>query len=82
MIGSELQQSQPEAVFDDLLFYKDSTGGRLALMRNGNAFASVSLSDDIYTAVGNHYKPLIDRFGDEKVIDMDWVMNSVNKAGE
>ena len=25
---------------------------------------------------------LIDRFGDEKVIDMDWVMNSVNKAGE
>jgi hypothetical protein len=82
MIGSELQQSQPEAAFDDLLFYQDSTGSRLALMRNGNAFASVSLPGDIYTAVGDHYKPLIDRYGDEKVIDMDWVMNSVNRAGE
>ena len=82
MIGSELQQSQPEAAFDDLLFYQDSTGSRLALMRNGNAFASVSLPGDIYTAVGDHYKPLIDRYGDEKVIDMEWVMNSVNRAGE
>ena len=82
MIGSELQKSQPEAAFDDLLFYQDSTGGRLALMKNGNAFASVSLPGDIYKAVGDHYKPLIDRFGDEKVIDMEWVMNSVNRAEE
>ena len=82
MVGSELQQSQPEAVFDDLLFYKDSTGGRLALMKDGNAFASVALPREIYTAVGDHYNPLIDRFGDEKVIDMEWVMNSVNRAEE
>ena len=82
MIGSELQKSQPEAAFDDLLFYQDSTGGRLALMKNGNAFASVALPGDIYKAVGDHYKPLIDRFGDEKVIDMEWVMNSVNRAEE
>ena len=81
LIGSELQESQPEAVFDDLLFYQDGNGnGRLALMRAGNAFASISLPGDIYKEVGSRYKTLIDRYGDEKVIDMEWVMNSVNQA--
>ena len=82
LIGSELQDSQPEAVFDDLLFYQDENGeGRLALMREGNAFASISLPGDIYTEAGKRFKTLIDRYGDEKVIDMEWVMNSVNRAG-
>ena len=80
LIGSDLQETQPEAVFDDLLFYRDGSGGRLALMRNGNAFASVALPMELYTMVENHYRPLIERFGNEKVIDMEWVMNSVNKA--
>ena len=80
LIRSELQQSNPEAVFDDLLFYKDSGGGRLALMREGNAFASISLPGDIYTEVADRYRPLIDQYGDEKVIDMEWVMNSVSRA--
>ena len=81
LIGSELQESQPEAVFDDLLFYQDGDGkGRLALMREGVAFASISLPGDIYKEVGSRYKTLIDRYGDEKVIDMEWVMNSVNQA--
>ena len=81
LIGSELQESQPEAVFDDLLFYQDGNGnGRLALMREGIAFASISLPGDIYKEVGSRYKTLIDRYGDEKVIDMEWVMNSVNQA--
>ena len=81
LIGSELQESQPEAVFDYLLFYQDGNGnGRLALMREGIAFASISLPGDIYKEVGSRYKTLIDRYGDEKVIDMEWVMNSVNQA--
>ena len=61
LIGSDLQETQPEAVFDDLLFYRD-------------------LPMELYTMVENHYRPLIERFGNEKVIDMEWVMNSVNKA--
>ena len=74
-------RNQPEAVFDDLLFYQDGNGnGRLALMREGIAFASISLPGDIYKEVGSRYKTLIDRYGDEKVIDMEWVMNSVNQA--
>ncbi len=82
LIGSELQESQPDAVFDDLLFFRDGNGeGRLALMRAGNAFASISLPGDIYKEVGNRYKPLVDQYGDEKVIDMEWVMKSVNRAG-
>lgn len=82
LIGSELQESQPDVVFDDLLFYQDGNGeGRLALMREGNAFASISLPGDIYKEVGDRYRTLIERFGDEKVIDMDWVMKSVNRAG-
>lgn len=82
LIGSELQQSQPEAVFDDLLFYQDGNGkGRLALMSRGNAFASIALPEDIYREAGVRYKPLIDRYGDEKVIDMEWVMKSVERAG-
>ena len=82
LIGSELQQSQPEAVFDDLLFYQDGNGkGRLALMSRGNAFASIALPEDMYRKAGVRYKPLIDRYGDEKVIDMEWVMKSVERAG-
>lgn len=82
LIGSELQQSQPDAAFDDLLFYQDKEGGaRFALMREGNAFASIALPREIYEEVGNRYKTLIDTYGDEKVIDMQWVMNSVSKAG-
>ena len=49
-------------------------------MKNGNAFASIALPADFYTMVENHYKPLIERYGDEKVIDIEWVMNSVNRA--
>lgn len=82
LIGSELQESRPDAVFDDLLFYQDKGGeGRLALMREGNAFASISLPGDIYKEVGERYKALIDRYGDAKVIDMQWVLTSVNRAG-
>ena len=69
-------------MFDDLLFYQDKGGeGRLALMREGNAFASISLPGDIYKEVGERYKALIDRYGDAKVIDMQWVLTSVNRAG-
>ena len=82
LVGSELQESQPEAVFDDLLFYKDPEGGsRLALMREGNAFASIGLPPEIYRDVGESYRNLIDAYGNETVIDMDWVMRSVSKAG-
>ena len=82
LVGSELQDSQPEAVFDDLLFYRDPEGGsRLALMREGNAFASIGLSSDIYHDVGESYRHIIDTYGNETVIDMDWVMRSVSKAG-
>ena len=82
LVGSELQESQPEAVFDDLLFYKDSEGGsRLVLMREGNAFASIGLPPEIYRDVGESYRNLIDAYGNETVIDMDWVMRSVSKAG-
>ena len=80
LAGSQLQESQPQAEFDDLLYYRDSSGDRLALMKNGNAFASIALPADFYTMVENHYKPLIERYGDEKVIDIEWVMNSVNRA--
>lgn len=80
LAGSQLQETQPQAEFDDLLYYRDSSGDRLALMKNGNAFASIGLPADFYTMVESHYRPLIDRYGDEKVIDMEWVMNSVNKA--
>ena len=80
LAGSQLQESQPQAEFDDLLYYRDSSGDRLALMKNGNAFASIGLPADFYTMVENHYKPLIERYGDEKVIDIEWVMNSVNRA--
>lgn len=81
LIGSELQESQPGAVFDDLLYFRDGEGGdRLALMKEGNAFASISLPRDICAEVGNQYKALIERFGDALVIDMDWVMKSVSEA--
>ena len=50
-------------------------------LRGGNAFASISLPGDIYKEVGNRYRTLIERYGDEKVIDMEWVMKSVNRAG-
>ena len=81
LIGSELQESQPDAIFDDLLYYRSGNGeDRLALMREGNAFASISLPEDIYGEVKNRYQSLIDRYGDETIIDMEWVMNSVAKA--
>ena len=80
LAGSQLQESQPQAVFDDLLYYRDGSGDRLALMKDGNAFASIALPPDFYKMVEDHYRPLIDRYGDEKVIDMEWVMNSVNQA--
>lgn len=81
LIGSELQQSQPEAAFDDLLYYTGENGeSRLALIREGNAFASITLPEDIRREVGERFKPLIDKYGDELVIDMEWVMNSVSKA--
>ena len=52
LIGSELQESQPDAAFDDLLYYRSGNGeDRLALMREGNAFASISLPGDIYEEV-------------------------------
>ena len=81
LIGSELQESQPDAAFDDLLYYRSGNGeDRLALMKEGNAFASISLPADIYAEVKKRYQPLIDRYGDETIIDMEWVMNSVAKA--
>ena len=80
LAGSQLQESQPQAEFDDLLYYRDSSGDRLALMKIGNAFASRALPAEFCTMVENHYKPLIERYGDEKVIDIEWVMNSVNRA--
>ena len=49
-------------------------------MKEGNAFASISLPADIYAEVKKRYQPLIDRYGDETIIDMEWVMNSVAKA--
>lgn len=82
LIGSELQETQPEAAFDDLLFYRSKEGeNRLALMKEGNAFASISLPAEIMKEVGEMYRPLIDQFGGEKIIDMNWVLTSVNKAG-
>jgi hypothetical protein len=81
LIGSELQESQPDAAFDDLLYYRSGSGeDRLALMKEGNAFASISLPGDIYEEVKRRYQPLIDQYGDETIIDMEWVMNSVTKA--
>lgn len=81
LIGSELQESQPDAAFDDLLFYTDQQGeARLALMKEGNAFASISLPASIMKEVGEMYKTLIDTYGNETIIDMEWVMNSVGKA--
>ena len=81
VIGSELQESQPDAAFDDLLYYRSGNGeDRLALMKEGNAFASISLPGDIYEEVKKRYQPLIDQYGDETIIDMEWVMNSVSKA--
>ena len=81
LIGSELQESQPDAAFDDLLYYRSGNGeDRLALMKEGNAFASISLPGDIYEEVKKRYQPLIDQYGDETIIDMEWVMNSVSKA--
>ena len=81
LIGSELQESQPDAAFDDLLYYRSGSGeDRLALMKEGNAFASISLPDDIYEEVKRRYQPLIDQYGNETIIDMEWVMNSVTKA--
>ena len=79
--GTELQESQPDAAFDDLLYYRSGNGeDRLALMKEGNAFASISLPGDIYEEVKKRYQPLIDQYGDETIIDMEWVMNSVAKA--
>ncbi len=81
LIGSELQESQPDAAFDDLLYYRSGSGeDRLALMKEGNAFASISLPGDIYEEVKRRYQPLIDQYGNETIIDMEWVMNSVTKA--
>lgn len=81
LIGSELQESQPDAAFDDLLYYRSGSGeDRLALMKEGNAFASISLPGDIYEEVKRRYQSLIDQYGDETIIDMEWVMNSVTKA--
>jgi predicted RNA-binding Zn-ribbon protein involved in translation (DUF1610 family) len=81
LIGSELQESQPDAAFDDLLYYRSGSGeDRLALMKESNAFASISLPGDIYEEVKRRYQPLIDQYGNETIIDMEWVMNSVTKA--
>jgi hypothetical protein len=81
LIGSVLQESQPDAAFDDLLYYRSGSGeDRLALMKEGNAFASISLPGDIYEEVKRRYQPLIDQYGHETIIDMEWVMNSVTKA--
>ena len=33
-----------------------------------------------YEEVKKRYQPLIDQYGDETIIDMEWVMNSVAKA--
>ena len=80
LIGSELQDTQPDAVFDDLLYYHvPEMGGRLALMREGAMFASVALPDDVYREVAGRYRPLLSATGDDTVIDMEWVMRSVEK---
>ena len=80
LVGSELQQAQPDAVFDDLLFYSmPGEGYRLALMREGVMFASISLPADVYQEVKNKYRPLLDQSGDDTVIDMEWVMRTVNR---
>lgn len=81
IVGSELQESRPDAVFDDLLYYRGQDGDdRLALMKEGNSFASIAIPREVYDEVGAAYKALIDNYGDEMVIDMDWVMKSVIKA--
>ena len=81
IVGSELQESRPDAVFDDLLYYRGQDGDdRLALMKEGNSFASIAIPREVYDEVGAVYKALIDNYGDEMVIDMDWVMKSVIKA--
>lgn len=81
IVGSELQESRPDAVFDDLLYYRGQDGDdRLALMKDGNSFASIAIPREVYDEVGTAYKALIDNYGDETVIDMDWVMKSVIKA--
>ena len=82
LVGSELQESRHDADFDDLLYYRDPKGNdRLALMKEGIAFASVSLPREIYDEVRSKYSRLITEYGNETVIDMDWVMKSVSKAG-
>ena len=79
-IGSELQESQKTADFDDLRYYRDQNGhDRIALMKEGNAFASSVFPRDLYKGISEHYKALIERHGGETVIDMNWVMNSVSE---
>ena len=81
MIGSELQELRHDVDFDDLLYYRDKNGDdRLALIKEGNQFASIALSKDIYEEVGSKYRKLIAEYGDATVIDMEWVMRSVSAA--
>jgi hypothetical protein len=54
-------------------------GYRLALMREGVMFASISLPADVYQEVKDKYRPLLDQSGDDTVIDMEWVMRTVNR---
>ena len=79
-VGSELQNAQKAADFDDLRYYRDPEGNdRIALMKEGSAFASVALPTDMYTLIKDRYGTLIGRHGDETVIDMNWVMKSVSE---
>ena len=82
LIGSEIQDAHPEAEFDDLLYYRvPDEGGRLALMREGAMFASIALPDDVYREVKERYGKLLEKTQNDTVIDMDWVVNTVNKMG-
>lgn len=79
-IGSELQDSQKAVNFDDLRYYRAPEGSdRIALMREGSAFASVALPADMYAMIKDRYTALIDRCGGETVIDMNWVLKSVSE---
>ncbi len=78
-LGSELQETQPEMIFDDLLYFNGEDGSKgLALMREGNSFAAVGVTDSMYNEIHRRFGPLLEEHSkDETMIDLNWVMKSI-----
>lgn len=80
-LGSELQETKPDMVFDDLLYFNGEDGSKgLALMKDGNSFAAIGVTDAMYSEIQNRFGKLLDEFSkDEMIIDLNWVMKSIGK---